>query len=767
MKIEINGKDYTASLDAVTPLMIERRLNKPTVCRMKVCLPEDGSVDLPQRNQAVAVVGDDGTIYFTGYLAVAPMAEFAGQSLRGEKFRYALQAISDELLLDQLGMASSSSAAGSSAAAILKQLVVHAGASSLSTSGVQSASVVSSFSSHAGSVWSQSAAALANSTRSSYRVLSGDVALTSIPVVVHDLDQTAGTLALDKLQFVQSEMRALANDVTVCGKHEAVAYVTEYFEGDGATKEFALSAAPYLTASTSKVVIDELFNESSLNTKQWSGTGGCWSIGDQGLAIAGGSGEDGTSVLEWLDSIELGGTLLLEATGVTLSAGSSGTVLAFSAGSHMQSACVAGFAVSNSGSNVVLQPLVEGALSGTAYTLSSAQQYALRIRVHCPEQERQRAVYLSWGDAGALSAGGDKIAAGGWIQMEVQPYVNGIGATPVTLFDGAVSTLAPSCNVLAASSLNMNGTMRSLTLRDFGSVWVQTSIAGASASTNRLGVSSENSECHVEAPGKVVFYSGYAPASGAQVAVSYRTTGRAVGRAVNAASQSELAAAGLPTEVAWTGSVTSPEARSSADCRNAASVMVQAAASASALWRGSYAATQFAFESDVWPGDALELKIAALDLDAQMVVRTVRLSYAASSPDVVHYLMDFANDWAEDLAIKTSTTVPEDAWLPATASPTLLSNLTSLSVTALSGSTVAVDAGIDPPTGGGFEIRRRDFSFMAGEDAGLVMRSTTRAFSFAREMANDRFYIRMYDGSTPPNYSEFSTALFINLPLGS
>jgi hypothetical protein len=25
----------------------------------------------------------------------------------------------------------------------------------------------------------------------------------------------------------------------------------------------------------------------------------------------------------------------------------------------------------------------------------------------------------------------------------------------------------------------------------------------------------------------------------------------------------------------------------------------------------------------------------------------------------------------------------------------------------------------------------------------------------------------MYDGSTPPNYSEFSTALFINLPLGS
>jgi hypothetical protein len=39
--------------------------------------------------------------------------------------------------------------------------------------------------------------------------------------------------------------------------------------------------------------------------------------------------------------------------------------------------------------------------------------------------------------------------------------------------------------------------------------------------------------------------------------------------------------------------------------------------------------------------------------------------------------------------------------------------------------------------------------------------------TFSRETANDRFFIRMYDGSTPPNYSEFSTALFINLPLGS
>jgi hypothetical protein len=149
------------------------------------------------------------------------------------------------------------------------------------------------------------------------------------------------------------------------------------------------------------------------------------------------------------------------------------------------------------------------------------------------------------------------------------------------------------------------------------------------------------------------------------------------------------------------------------------------------------------------------------------VVRAVKVSYRASYPDLVEYAIEFANDWANDLAIKTSTTVPADAWLPAAIAPTVLANLTSLTVTTLNGTTVAIDTGVTPPSGGGFEIRRRDFAFMPGEDPGLVVRATLADITFSRETANDRFYIRMYDGSTPPNYSQFSTALFINLPLGS
>jgi hypothetical protein len=97
----------------------------------------------------------------------------------------------------------------------------------------------------------------------------------------------------------------------------------------------------------------------------------------------------------------------------------------------------------------------------------------------------------------------------------------------------------------------------------------------------------------------------------------------------------------------------------------------------------------------------------------------------------------------------------------------VLANLNALTVTALNGSTVTVNTGVMPPSGGGFEVRLRDFAFMPGEDPSLVVRGSQSNITFSRVSASDRFYIRMYDGSTPPNYSEFSTALFINLPLGS
>ncbi|MGH9607272.1 MAG: hypothetical protein ACRD3N_16415 [Terracidiphilus sp.] len=769
MKITIQGQDYTATLDASQPLTVERKLNQPSVCQLWLSLPMDGSLAAPARSQSLAVTGDDETPYFTGYIAVSPLPEFAGVGFQGPVYRTAIQAVSDELLLDQLLMPPSVGVTGETAGTLLSALVTRTGSNALSTEGLTLATNVSTFVPEPGAVWSKSAGQVASMARAAYRAVNGALTLTSVQTTVHALNETDGSLNVVALAFTANVKRALANDVTVCGENEPVAYVTEYFQGDGVTTLFYLTTDPYFPAASKSIIVREQFNEALINPQLWgvSGGAGYFALGPGGLTMKGGNGIDGQTQVSWLEPVEIGGTLLLEAVGVTLSAGSSGILPGFYSGLTTAAGCVAGLqATAQQGSGVVtLQPIVSGSATGTTFTTNTANQYTLRIRMHCPEIEREQAIYRSFGDSGAITAGGEWVVSSGKVQIEVQEFVNGVGAIPVTLYDGGLSNMPGTCTVVAASSINLVGSMRALNLTNLGSGWVVSTPPSGTAYTRRVGTTAEAAECYLERTGKISFYTGYTPVSGEQIAVSYRTIGRAVGRSVNTASQQALAQAGSPSVAAWIGSVTSPPARSSADCRNAALTMEQAAAGVSALWSGTYKGTRTSFATDVWPGDALGLNAPSANLNAQVVVRTVKVSYKPSYPDLVNYEIAFANDWADDLAIKTSATVPLDTWLPAPIAPTLLANLNSLTVTTLNGTTIAVNTGVTPPTGGGFEIRTRDFAFMPGEDPTLVMRASVPNMTFSRETANDRFYIRMFDGSTPPNYSEFSTALFINLPL--
>ena len=136
----------------------------------------------------------------------------------------------------------------------------------------------------------------------------------------------------------------------------------------------------------------------------------------------------------------------------------------------------------------------------------------------------------------------------------------------------------------------------------------------------------------LERTGKLTFYTGYTPVAGEQIAVSYRTIGRAVGRAVNTASQAALAAAGSPSVAAWIGSVTRPAGAELRRLPQRRMVMEQAAASVSALWSGTYKGNRTSFAADVWPGDALLLNAPSTSLNAQVVVRTVKVTYSASYP---------------------------------------------------------------------------------------------------------------------------------------
>src|SRR6185312_5065594 len=133
MKLIIHATDYTSALDPAKAMTIERKLNEPTACQFALSLPADGSLPAPLRNQFVVVTGDDGSVYFTGYVAATPMPLYAGAGMRGPVYRTMIQALSDEVLLDQLLMPPSKGLGGETAGALVSRLVTRTGSTMLST----------------------------------------------------------------------------------------------------------------------------------------------------------------------------------------------------------------------------------------------------------------------------------------------------------------------------------------------------------------------------------------------------------------------------------------------------------------------------------------------------------------------------------------------------------------------------------------------------------------------------------------------------------
>jgi hypothetical protein len=124
--------------------------------------------------------------------------------------------------------------------------------------------------------------------------------------------------------------------------------------------------------------------------------------------------------------------------------------------------------------------------------------------------------------------------------------------------------------------------------------------------------------------------------------------------------------------------------------------------------------------------------------------------------------------WAEGLGLRLSETIAADALLPETALSgpgATLANLQQLQVTSITGSALQIDAGVAAPAGGGFEVRRRDWDFGPAVGQDLVLRSPVRSFSIPREAQVEQYYVRMFDASTPPVYSRFSSAVFTQYPV--
>ncbi len=780
----LGAVDYSAAIDTSEALAIQRTLNAPSIAKGLLCL-EGTSLAVPARRGRVILTSAAGVVLFTGYLTTEPVPVYAGVASEGSVYRLAFSAVSDEWLLDkQTGGALLGSASGSPAGTALTAIATRAGAGTLTSTGATDSRAVGVLESQADLAWSGQAGLLSNASYSAYRVLNGALQMTQAGSVVHAFSDGDGSLSLAELKT--ASVRELANDVTLSGAMEPSVYWTEVFLGDGTTTVFDLQGEPDAPGAGHGTLVADPFTGTSFDLQRWeiNDPGSHLSVGGgtsgAGLSMTGGNGVDGGTVLQAWDTLEVGGTLVAQMSGVVLAAASAGVVCGMYQGSVLQANCFAGFNVRQAGGQTVLTPMVNGVEMGTTFTLISGHSYTLRLRMHCVEMLRVRQNYYAMVD---VSGGGQVQAFGGGLVSAPAALVFEIrdegssSNTPITvLYDGTVASSPALVTFVAINSVQLFGSIGNVLLTRTGSAWVRSLNATTGTPFTRLiGKASQGADCSVtsSATGKVTFFPGRAPAVGEYVTVSYRGRRRAVARFADAASLAAEAAGGGVGTARWLGKTVSPMARCTADCESAAQAVLSFSTNRAAATRGRYTAIHAAGGGDIWPGDVLALTTNG-DL-VNVVVRSVEVQEQGTSPEALTYGIVFANDWAEGLGLKLSEAIAADALLPQTAlelasgaSAPVLANLQQLTFVA-SATALTVDAGMTPPAGGGFEVRRRDGGFGAAGTSSasgdLVLRSPVRGFTIPRAVVQEAFFVRMYDASTPPLYSRESTAIYTDLPI--
>ncbi|HTV09132.1 MAG TPA: hypothetical protein VMD97_08840 [Candidatus Aquilonibacter sp.] len=785
------ARDYTASIVREGPITLQRALNVPARCTAEVVVGE-GGLPLPSRLGRVVVTGDDATALFTGYLATEPVRIYAGQASEGAVYRARLSAVSDEWLLDRMGSGASETAAaslsldGNQLLARLTARVQAGQTGSLSVGSVAGARVSGVFAPRASVPWSVNAAQAASASYAGYRALNGQILLQPAASVTHNFSDADGTLSVAELQV--GSVRELANDVTLSGAEEPAAYISESFAGDGTTTEFVLSEAAF--RETERTFLNDSFTAAAIDATTWqaSDPGSHISLGANGLTVNGGNGQDGQTTLSALDALEIGGSVVIELGGVMLAAASDGMLGGLYAGAVQLANCFVGFRVrqstSGTGGVTIFVPVVNGVEVGTSFTPVAGHAYTLRLRLHCVEMQRVMQRYYCMAD-GIVEGFGDLSGVNAPCDVVFDLVDEGASSnTPATvLYDtaatGSLTGSPMTCDFVAVNSTQIYGSIRSVDVTRPGTAWVVSTLPSGTKQTRLVGTSGQGVDCEVSygtsagTPGKVTFFSGRVPVAGEIVTVQYRNELRAVARMADAASVAAEAQAGAAGGVGgvsrWLGKVLQPVARSSADCESAAQSLLAFATSRTAAVAGSYTAVNPSV--DIWPGDVLA--VTSDGVTSSLLVRSVEVKDGNAAPEIRTYAIKFANDWATEwadgLGIKLSEAIAPDAFLPATAETApaqVLANLQQLQLTSVSGSELQMDAGCDPPSGGGFEVRRIDWNFGADVDtADLVLRSPVRSFSIPRAAQVERYYVRMYDASSPALYSRFSSAVFVNVPL--
>ena len=778
MKLQIDNldglgpQDYTAAIDASHPPQVIRKLNQPSELRVSLVANNPEFV-VPVARARITLGRTNGQDVFTGYLTQAPAFEYLGWGEQGPVYRYNLVAQSDEALLDEKRLADRSPFVERTAGNALRQLTQDVLPGVMDTSAAQDLDTMFWYIPDPQKTWSQHAAEISVRARASYRTLNGALIFTPLGASVYTLNESDPNFNPEGL--VLQPVNALVNDVTLIGEVEPQAYVKDYFVGDGLTMRFYLSQTPFVKESTT--VFDEEYTVSPLEPTLWSVTdpSGAISVSGGNLLVAGGTGADGATMVQYVEQIELGGALVMQHGDVMFSAASTGVLGGLYPGGISVAGCLAGFQVTPSGNQSNIQALVNGVATGSVISTVAGHHYLLTTRLYSEEIYRRQQIFHSSVHPSGSAIGGAEVPADVRIVLEVHDIDPSNPATQVApstvLYDGVISSAPDFCTYVLVNAANVQCSIAFTRLIQAVDAEVRSALPGQSYVTQLVGPLSDGAECDVTSSAELEFYSAYVPAANQMIEVHYRGQGRALARITNPVSVTAQACGvdnGLHGVVRH---AKEPPARTAADCENAALAFL--GDSTSSAWKGTYETWSDFLPgnaNDIFPGDALNFNIPSRGATFLAIVREVEIAMNDLQGEHSTYKLTFANDAAEPLAFQFEAselkTIPIVTELTNTqVGSTYLPALTDAEITAVTSTTVNVDAGTAPPSGGGIEVRWSDSGWGPYNDRNLVGRFTTQTFTIPRLSQVQDCYLQQYDASTPPKYSRYSTALHIDYPL--
>jgi hypothetical protein len=776
MKLQIDNldgagpRDYTAAIDAAATPRITRKLNEPAELRFSLLLGPD--LVVPQRGSRVLLGRTNGQDVFTGYVTANPEYEFLGWRHDGPFYRFNVVALSDEVQLDEKRLPARSPFVARSAGDALRQLTEDALPGAFDTNAVQDLDVLPAYFPDPQLKWSEHAAAIATRARASYRAMNGELMFAPIGATSHALSESDAKFTQQGLAL--KPLASIVNDITVVGDIEPQDYVRDYFVGDGLTTRFRLSQNPFNIYN--RTVFNEEYTDAGPNATRWRVTdpGGVVSISAGKLQIAGGNGVDGATTVQFVEQVELGGAWILQHGDVVFTAASSGVLGGLYLGPVTTANCIAGFRVSPSGADSQIQAVVGGAAVGVALTTVPGHHYVLTTRVYSATIFREEQAFHAAAHPAGNAAGGAQIGANVRLILEVHDIDPTNPATlvspSVVLYDNVISGAPAFCSYVLVSSPGLHCAIAFTRFLQAIDVEVRTALPGQPYRTRLVGPLSTGGECNVYSGPTLDFFSKYVPALNEQIEVRYRGYGRAMARVTNPVS---IAGETRGLNDGVHGAVRhlkAPPARTIVDCEHAALAILDDDAAAG--WSGRYQTWSDFLPGgaqDVFPGDGLNINVPSRSAVLQAVITEVAIALRDLTEDHSEYEIQFVDAAASRLAFEfeAAKTTLALTMLPvaiAEVGTTTLSDLTGAAITDVSSTTATMDAGTSPGSGGGIEVRWSDTGWGPNNDQNLAGRFTSQTCTLPRLGKTQDYYLRQFDGSTPPKYSRYSAALHVDYP---